>query len=772
MDVKAQQYNAAGTAVAMVTPGCYQLTNTTSQAGAVWNIYKINLNQPFDITLTLNFGNRPGTIGYVPATCGADGMTFVLQPLNSGVFGPGGGVGFNGITPSLGVVMDSYTANTSDPSYQHISIHKNGDELHGTTNELTSYTSAIGFPSNITDGMDHLFRFSWLPTYGGAGIISAYFGTATTLSTTPTITYTGNIINTIFSGDPNVYWGVSGSTGGCWNLQYVCMSTVANFSSDTATCVGTPIVFTSNSISGLPITTWYWDFGDVTSSSLQSPSHFYNNPGTYEVSLTIINSGGFYSTMTHTVVVHPKPNVAVNNSTICAGDTAILNATGASNYTWNNGLSPGAIKKVSPLTTTSYIVNGLNSWGCSNKDTALVTVNPNPVITASIDTICAGDTASLLASGGNTYIWTPGNFTTNPLHISPSFTTQYKVIGTNAFGCKDSTNTSVIFYLNPLITVNNDTICLTQTATLSANGGVSYIWGNNLSVSNPLIITPSITTTYTIVGTDANNCKGRDTAIVVVNQPPVISVDSTEICRGIPAILTVSGGNNLSYLWLNDNSISNPLQVSPSINTTYIVIATDLNGCKDTASGLITVYPKPIAAFNANPTSATTDAPNVVFTNQSTNAISWFWNFGDIGSAINTSIDPSPTHTFSAAGDFIIWLTVLSDHGCVDSISGSINVTTPNYFYIPNAFRPSSNSSDVNVFRPKGIGIDLQKYQMVIFDRWGKEIFITTEWESGWNGKFNNIGDYLPEGVYVYYIKYKELFGVYKERTGSITLLR
>ena len=101
LKVSAQQYNVTGTAFAMGTPGCYTLTTTTSQSGAVWNIYTIDLTQPFDITLTLNFGT-------LPFSSGADGISFVLQPVSSGVFGPGGGVGFEGITPSLGVVMDTY----------------------------------------------------------------------------------------------------------------------------------------------------------------------------------------------------------------------------------------------------------------------------------------------------------------------------------------------------------------------------------------------------------------------------------------------------------------------------------------------------------------------------------------------------------------------------------------------------------------------------------------------------------------------------------------
>ena len=189
LNTRAQQYNVSGNAIAMTSPGCYRLTNTLNQIGAVWNIYKINLNQTFDITLSLNFGNR-SEIHFVPATCGADGLSFVLQPLSSGAFGLGSGVGFHGITPSLGIIMDTYIDNPTDPAYQHISINKNGDELHGSANELIPPTSAVGFPLNITDGLDHLFRFTWTPTLTGTGTINVYFGNSITLPTVPTITYT------------------------------------------------------------------------------------------------------------------------------------------------------------------------------------------------------------------------------------------------------------------------------------------------------------------------------------------------------------------------------------------------------------------------------------------------------------------------------------------------------------------------------------------------------------------------------------------------------
>ena len=441
---KGQQFNTTGTTV-MNTPGCYTLTNSVNQSGAVWDIYKINLTQAFDITLTLNFGSRSLSTNDGGVNCGGDGMSFILQPISTGVWGMGSGVGFHGITPSLGVIMDAFTGNPYDPSYQHISINKNGDEMDTSPNELTSYTNAIGFPANITDGQDHLFRFVWTPapTGSGEGTINVYFGNSTTFPGVPTITYTGNIVDSIFEGNPNVYWGVSASTNACWNVQTACMTTIANFSSDTVICAGQPLAIVDNSISGLPITVWSWDFTDGTYDYNQIPApHIYNTPGMYLVNLYVMNSGGFFSTLTHSINVLPVPNVIVNSDSICIGDTTVLTATGASIYTWNNGLSSGSTQVVTPQTTTTYIITGSNLYGCANKDTAIVTVLPLPDVNVNSDTICKGDTAVLIATGALYYTWSTLN-TIDHIVVSPDTTTTYFVIGVDVFGCKNI-DTSIV----------------------------------------------------------------------------------------------------------------------------------------------------------------------------------------------------------------------------------------------------------------------------------------------------------------------------------------
>ncbi|MEI8205080.1 MAG: PKD domain-containing protein, partial [Bacteroidota bacterium] len=578
-NVNAQQYNIAGTATPISPSGCYSLTNALSQGGAVWNIYTIDLTHPFDITLTLNFGNRPDIYWDNGLTCGGDGMSFVLQPLSSSTVSLGSGVGFHGITPSLGVIMDTYHYNPTDPPMEHISISKNGDELHATTNELVSYTAAVGFPANITDGMDHLFHFTWTPTPSGVGTINVYFGTSTTLPPTPTISYTGNIVANIFSGNPNVYWGVSASTGGCWNTQTVCMTTIANFNANAVTCPGIPHDFTSNSVSGLPITSYLWHFGDGDSSTIQNPTHTYVNPGVYNVDLTIANSGGFTSTMTHTVTVNPNPVMTITASAnpICVGDSTLLTASGATSYSWSGGFGTINPIKVAPIVTTTYTVTGTLA-NCTGTGNITITVNPHPTVSiaATANPVCAGIPTTLTASGATSYTWSGGLGITNPLTVTPLTTTTYTVTGTT-LGCTGTSNLTVTVNPYPIVSVtaSADTLCAGDSTTLTASGATTYTWNNSLGTTNPIKIAPASTTNYIVIGSTLG-CADTANVNIIVNPVPIVSISASlnPICAGDSTILTASGA--LNYSWSGGLGTTNPITLFPPAPTTYTVIGNSL----------------------------------------------------------------------------------------------------------------------------------------------------------------------------------------------------
>ncbi|MEI6823283.1 MAG: PKD domain-containing protein [Bacteroidota bacterium] len=708
LNVSSQQYNATGTAFAMSSIGCYTLTNSTGQAGAIWNIYTIDLTQSFDITLTLNFGYRSVHTWDGGTNCGGDGMSFVLQPVSTGVFGLGSGVGFHGITPSLGVIMDTFTDNPDDPTYQHISINQNGDELDIAPNELTSYTAAVGFPPNITDGMSHLFRFSWDPTTDS---VKAYFGNSNSLPANPTITYHGDIVNNIFGGNPNVYWGVSASTGGCWNLQTVCITTVANFIADSIVCYGTPVTFFDNSISGLAITSWLWEFGDSSTSIQQNPVHVYNAPGTYLVKLTIVNSGGFSSVMTHNVIVNPRPDVTVNNDSICTGDIATLTAHGANAYFWSTGQTDSAIQ-VSPPVTSTYIVTGENEFHCLNKDTATVTVFDLPIITVTNDTICKGDTATLTASGGTSYEWTtPYVSTSNPIKVSPDVPTQYTVIGTlNTHGCKNTGTGDVVFYPVPNISfsANKQTGCEPVTVTFTNE-------------------TDPVNSTYTWNFGD-----------------------------GSPTDTTLSPIHTY-------NSTNSPFSVTLS--------AVSGNGCfaTYTATDLISVYPQPTADFTWDPPTGVLSNPTIYFTDASTPVNPLFtntWDFGD--GTLPFDYTHNPVHLFTSANVFDVMMIISTDstHGnCRDTVRHSITIIADSLGF-PNVITPNGDGINDN-FVIKGLEKGAYpSNNLVIYNRWGKKVYDSSNYQNG-----NFTGDGLPDGVYYYIFTAKSVLKELKHQS-SLEILR
>jgi hypothetical protein len=144
-----------------------------------------------------------------------------------------------------------------------------------------------------------------------------------------------------------------------------------------------------------------------------------------------------------------SPTITISDGNMCAGDTTILVATGATTYSWSNGAS-GPSVAVSPSVSTNYTVTGYNG-GCSSSQVVNVTVNPNPTVTAVANPtlLCAGQSVTLTANGATSYTYNPGGITGNPIALTPSTTTTYNIHGMDGNGC-DS-------YFNLIVTVTNCT---------------------------------------------------------------------------------------------------------------------------------------------------------------------------------------------------------------------------------------------------------------------------------------------------------------------------
>jgi hypothetical protein len=231
---------------------------------------------------------------------------------------------------------------------------------------------------------------------------------------------------------------------------------------------------------------------------------------TYTVTGTDAN--GCVNSAVSSVTVNALPNVSVVSATICAGATGTLTASGADTYTWSTGSNSNEISD-NPASTTVYIVSGTSPEGCPGSAVnATITVGAAPSIVVSSESMCAGGSATLTASGVTTYTWSTGE-NTSTIVVSPTTNTVYTVSGDLA-GCSVQASNAATVTVNSLpniaATTNNTLLCTGETATLSATGATTYTWSTTENTAD-IAVSPTSTTTYTVEGTDGNGCSNMAT---------------------------------------------------------------------------------------------------------------------------------------------------------------------------------------------------------------------------------------------------------------------
>jgi len=336
-------------------------------------------------------------------------------------------------------------------------------------------------------------------------------------------------------------------------------------------------------------TTYSWSTGATTASISVSPT----STTVYTVTGT---SASCSSSITTTVNVIASPTLAVNSTSICAGGTATLTASGVSTYTWTSPVSNNASISVSPASTTVYTVSG-NAAGCAGtfSATGTVSVNPLPTLTVSpaSPTICAGQSSSLTVTGVTSQTWAPGAQTTASISVTPTTTTVYTVTGTNATGCANTTMVTVNVNPLPTLTATSGSVCTGKTTTLTASGtSATYSWNPSGVTTNTILVSAANAGlfTFTITGTSAQGCSKSITANLVGIATPTINVTATPsvICAGSSATLTATGAT--SYTW--SNGVANGTGFTPTTTATYTVTGTSaVGGCTNTAVSTVSVNP-------------------------------------------------------------------------------------------------------------------------------------------------------------------------------------
>ena len=377
---------------------------------------------------------------------------------------------------------------------------------------------------------------------------------------------------------------------------------IANAGSDRTICLGDTVHMTST---GGIAYLWSPATG-LSNDSINNP--IANSTATNSYAVTVTDIHGCKAADTMTIKVNGLPVLTTSNDTsVCPGLAAQINVTGAANYQWSpaTGLSSTVIANpiVNATTTTNYLVLATDSNGCKARDSVKVTLFAPAVAVASSDTsICPGFNASLHASGGTSYTWSPATYLdhaniANPI-TSPAITTMYRVQVTDSNGCIATDSLTVTVFAPAVAVASHDTsICADGSAQLLASGGVQYVWSpaTNLTsdtVANP-IATPTITSTYVVRVTDANGCKANDTVSIQVNKLPIVTTSNdTTVCPNNPTRMWAAGGS--LYQWSPTTGLNIPTSSHPianiTTNTNYIVVVTDSNGCQATDSVHVSLY--------------------------------------------------------------------------------------------------------------------------------------------------------------------------------------
>ncbi|MCF8276828.1 MAG: PKD domain-containing protein [Flavobacteriales bacterium] len=669
----AAQYQINGNA-AQTSCNCYRLTPANNgQNGSVWNVNLFDLSNSFNFTFDVFLGCNGG---------GADGLAFVLQPLSVNAGSSGGGIGYQGINPSFAVELDTYQ-NGGEPAYDHMAFQTNGVVSHGGPNTLAGPTPISGSVNNVEDCAWHQLNVVWDAV---AMTMTVYFDGVLRL------TYTGNIVNNLFGGNPNVYWGFTAATGGANNLHQFCNAlNPALIVTSPVQCAGTPVDFQSSSVvsTGL-ITGFQWDFGDGATATGTQVSHTYAAAGTYTVTLTITSEGCTASNSVQ-VTINPAPSFSLGlDQSICAGDSYQMAPTGlaggeTAQWSPTTALTNPSISNPSsnPASNTTYTLTITDANGCTNTDDIGITVNPLPTANAGPDqTICTGSATAMAASGGVQYSWNPttdlANASSATTQASPTITTNYTVTVTDANGCIDTDDMLLSVNALPVVSAGADnSMCNGQTVQLSASGAVSYSWSpstglSNASISNP-IFSGVATSTFTATGTDGNGCVNTDDVTITVFALPTASFPQpADVCLGNATEFTDNSvGTGLNYTW--DFGDSSPLNYSQSPTHTYAsdgtftvtLSITDVNGCSNTTTQTATVNPLPVAIAGIDQSICL----NTLTTMAASGGLQYSWNpVTDLVDATSATTQASPSSTTTYT------VTVTDANGCIDTDDMTITV--------------------------------------------------------------------------------------------------
>lgn len=702
--------------------------------------------------------NTPGTYTLsVTNVCGTstDDTVIVVNPLPdisispTGTFNlcPGQDVQFTATmvsgtsyTWSTGETAATITVSQSDTIYAYAV-----DETNGCLNDTSVNVIVIANTLPPADaGPDvQICNTSSGTTIGTAGAI----GNSYTWTSDPAGFSSSNAQESVNPAATTTYYLEVNSGAGCTSLDTVIVDVVSavvasiNISStpsDAVICEGQTISFSSTANGGGMAAHYQWLINGTpqTNDTLSTfnPA-LLNNSDTvscvYTSSLSCA-SGSPASSNVIAVTINPNPVVSLINDTICSGDTASLNASGAASYSWATNstilTTNNNIITSNPIALTSYTVYG-ESNNCFDTASASVVVNNLPAFTVNSASICSGSNTTLTASDASLiYSWLPAATLSSDTGISvlsaPADTTTYQITGTDTNGCVSQTTSTVTVVPLPIVTSSDVTVCQGGTVNLNANGADTYIWSPstylNTTISGSVIASNvSGAITYSITGTK-DGCEGTAAASITLTPGPIVTVSDITICSGQAATLTATGSAATTYTWTSDPTITTGLnngtiEISTTATNTYTVMA-DSAGCTTTTTAQVIVNSLPSFTVNPNPVFICQGESTTLTASDGTLTYIWSPSAG-LSATSGTSVNANPgnTTTYQVTGSNsncsltltvpvtvtpvpVVTVTTPNSSICLGgnaAMNASSSVGSPSFAWSPSTFLSSTTSNSV-----------------------------------------------------------------------------
>lgn len=586
---------------------------------------------------------------------------------------------------------------------------------------------------------------------------------------------------------------------------------------DQVVCLGTPIQL--NAVQSDPTNTFLWlsDVSAVTpapnvnyvpNSNVTNPLVSVNQTGTYLFIAREGNAlcGNVFDTME--VIVEQVDIAAVDVSPSCIGfaDGEIhITSPQAVEYSFDGGTTYQLDSFNITMPAGTHTVCARSALGCEECIDIDVIDPPAVLISVSNDTIvCENGTANLLASGSGgagapfTYTWGHSPATGDASDVNPTIPSVYTVFVADANGCVSATeNINVDLY--PPLSGNispNDTICPGYPTDIWANcsGGIgqpyTFTWSTTDTQTGPdnhqFSVNPPQTTTYTVTVNDGCETTPWTTTTEVFVAPlpvPDYEVLDPEQCE--PAVFHIVNRTDPAlsefvYWWVEPSMqfLNQDTIVTDTLMAGYydlqMIVTTD-QGCIDSLTFIDALHVKgqPKADLKHAPNPVLMFNTNVLFTNYSVGATSYQWYFEE-GTPSSSTLPNNVSVMFpdGQTGTYDVTLIATSELGCIDTMIYELIVFPEVLIYAPNTFTPDGDEFN-QTWRVFMEGIDLQDFNLTIYNRWGQLVWETNDISVGWDGTYGQNGRPVQDGAYTWFIRAADALNDSKyEYNGHVNIIR